>query len=249
MPTDRLLRIVESNETSTHLVASVRLVGRRDHAIDDGLAVLRFAGLKKSRIVPGLDEIALGVDPEEPASGSPLICPPRMNEALKPTSLCSRYDPSRRSMSRIASETRPATSNIVPRGPQVWSSVAGVGALLQHADHRLRAGEIPGAQQDEDPIARALEDRHLAEFREVVDAGVSAGVGREDDAVVQQDPYAIRHALRHLGAVIDPKLPCVIVPCWRDANQFADPIDPRARKPSCCGIAESRRSNSILTAE
>ncbi len=36
-----------------------------------------------------------------------------MNDALKPTSLSCKYSPSRRSMSRIASATSIATSNIV----------------------------------------------------------------------------------------------------------------------------------------
>jgi hypothetical protein len=45
-------------------------------------------------------------------------------------------------------------------------------ALLQSADYRLRAREAPGAQQDDDPIARTFEHRHLAEGREIIDTGV-----------------------------------------------------------------------------
>src|SRR6266849_4119225 len=46
-------------------------------------------------------------------SGSPLIWPPMMNEALNGLALLSRYLPSRRSISRTASETTTTTSNIV----------------------------------------------------------------------------------------------------------------------------------------
>src|SRR5450432_230212 len=44
---------------------------------------------------------------------SPMIWPPRMNEALKDSSCFSRCSPSRRSIARIASETTRATSNMV----------------------------------------------------------------------------------------------------------------------------------------
>ena len=66
MPTDRLLRIVESNDTSTHLVASAKRRRARDHAVDDRLAVLGFAGLEERRVDPGLDEVAFGIDAEQP---------------------------------------------------------------------------------------------------------------------------------------------------------------------------------------
>ena len=66
MPTDRLLRIVESNDTSTHFVASGERGRARDHAVDDRLAVLGLAGLEERRVDPGLDEVAFGVDAEQP---------------------------------------------------------------------------------------------------------------------------------------------------------------------------------------
>ena len=37
-----------------------------DHAIDDRLAVLRFTGLEVGRVDPRLDEVAFGIDPEQP---------------------------------------------------------------------------------------------------------------------------------------------------------------------------------------
>ena len=66
MPTERLLRMVESNETNTHFVASAQPGGRADHPIDDRLAVFRFARLEEGRVGAGLDEVALREDPEQP---------------------------------------------------------------------------------------------------------------------------------------------------------------------------------------
>jgi len=66
MPTDRLLRMVESNDTSTHFVASasaVRWVMTRSMI---GLPYFGFTGLKVGRIDSRLDEIALRIDSEEP---------------------------------------------------------------------------------------------------------------------------------------------------------------------------------------
>jgi hypothetical protein len=52
-----------------------------------------------------------------------------MNEALKPTSFSCRYSPSRRSISRIASATSIATSNIV-RALQRWVASSPAAQLL-----------------------------------------------------------------------------------------------------------------------
>ena len=65
MPTDRLLRIVESKDTSAHFVASAKAGGRSDDAIDDRFSVLRLAGLEKGRVAPRLDEVAFGIDSKE----------------------------------------------------------------------------------------------------------------------------------------------------------------------------------------
>ena len=88
--------------------------------------------------------------------GSPLICPPMMNEALK---------------GRAAGQVRPVAPLDIAHGvghedrdiehgarvPDVVGARPALAALLQHADHRLRARQVAGAQQHDDPIARALE--------------------------------------------------------------------------------------------
>ena len=85
-------------------------------------------------------------------------------------------------MSRIASATSIATSNIVRAFHRFGGPVAGGAALVQHADHGLRSGEVAGAQQDDDAVAATLEHRHLAELGEVVHAGIRARVRGEDHA-------------------------------------------------------------------
>jgi hypothetical protein len=81
--------MVESKDTSTHLMASsMRGVGR-DHAVDDGLAVLGFADLEVGRFRRRLDEVAFGIDQEQ-ALGSPAIWPPTMKLALASTLFCIR---------------------------------------------------------------------------------------------------------------------------------------------------------------
>ena len=57
--------MVESNEISTHLAASFCGVRRRQHAVEDRLAVLGFAQLEIRRLVGGFDEIALRIDVEQ----------------------------------------------------------------------------------------------------------------------------------------------------------------------------------------
>ena len=193
MPTDRLLRIVESNDTSTHLVASASGVAARDHAVDDRLAVLGLAGLEVWRVDASFDEIALGIDPEQPRRFAADL--PADDErgveadlvvlqvlAVAPLDVAHRVRDQHRHV-----EHR-------PRGPQVGNRIAGRAALVEHPDHRLRAGEVAGTQQDDDAVTVALEHRHLAEFGDVVHAGVGAGVRREDDPVVELDADAIGHA-------------------------------------------------------
>jgi hypothetical protein len=53
-------------------------------------------------------------------------------------------------------------------------------ALGQHADDCLGTSEIARAQEDNHPLALALENRHLAELGEIVDTGVGSRIRRED---------------------------------------------------------------------
>ena len=66
MPTERLLRMVESNDTSTHLAASASGVARAITRSMMGLPYLVSPVWKYGVSMPGFDEVALGVDPEQP---------------------------------------------------------------------------------------------------------------------------------------------------------------------------------------
>ena len=195
MPTDRLLRIVESKDTSTHFVASARGVSRRDHPVDDRLAVLRLAGLEVRRVDSRLDEVALGIDPEQPqrlAADLPAHDERRVESDL--VLLQVRAIPPLDVAHGVGDEHRDVEHR--PRAPEVGRRVAGVAALIQHADHGLRSGEVAGAQEDDDAVAAPLEHRHLAEPGDVVHAGVGARVRRENHPRVEHHAYAIRHSPR-----------------------------------------------------
>ena len=63
-------------------------------------------------------------------------------------------------------------------------SFSGFPALLQNADDGLRAGQVSRAQQDDQPVVRALEYGHLAERRKIIDPRIRARIRREHDSVV-----------------------------------------------------------------
>ena len=99
-----------------------------------------------------------------------------------------------------------------PGGPKVRCPIADLAALFEQANHRLCAGEIAGAKQHDDPVARAVEDGHLAEFRVVVDASMGAGVGRENDSILQKDANTISHVQIRLSIVIEQESLSIIIP-------------------------------------
>jgi hypothetical protein len=82
-----------------------------------------------------------------------------------------------------------------PSAPQIGGRVAGSAALVQHPDHSLRAGEVAGAQQDDDAIAATLEYGHLAELGDIVHAGMGARVRSENHPLVEHDADTVGHAM------------------------------------------------------
>ena len=57
----------------------------------------------------------------------------------------------------------------------------------------MRQREIAGGEQREEALARLLEDVHLAEGGDAVDAGIGARIRREHHALIEQDADAIGH--------------------------------------------------------
>src|SRR5882724_11709280 len=66
--------------------------------------------------------------------------------------------------------------------------------LGQGRQHRLADREIAGAGDRHDALAGLGEDVELAEGRDVVEAGIGAGVGDHDEPVPHQDPATIGHS-------------------------------------------------------
>src|SRR5258706_9588195 len=169
--------------------------GSRNYAVDDRLAVLGLAGLKVRRVEAGFDEIALGVDPEQPwrLTADLPADDERGIEAhlaflqvltVAPLDITHRIRDQHRDI-----EHRPCT-------PQVLGRIADSAALVQYADNSLRSGEISGAQQHDNTIAAPLEHRHLAELGDVVETGIGAGVRGENHPLVEHHAYAVGHASR-----------------------------------------------------
>jgi hypothetical protein len=82
----------------------------------------------------------------------------------------------------------------IGRGLQVQLAPGGTVLMFaQQRDHGLGDGEIAGALQHHDALARALEHGSLAEAVDLVDARTGAGVRQEDEPGVEQHADAVRH--------------------------------------------------------
>jgi hypothetical protein len=53
--------------------------------------------------------------------------------------------------------------------------------------------EIAGGKQAEEALVRLLEDEHLLEGRDAVDARIGAGIGAEREALVREDADTVAH--------------------------------------------------------
>jgi hypothetical protein len=66
-------------------------------------------------------------------------------------------------------------------------------ALGQRREHRLADGEVAGTGDRHDAVAGLGEDVELAEGRDVVEAGIGAGVGDHHQTVPNQNSATIGH--------------------------------------------------------
>src|SRR5579862_7263519 len=146
-------------EGDQHALHRISHAGRRcDHAIDDGLAILRLSRLKEERIAARLDEVAFG----EGAKQSQAVAldlaaydERGIEGALAAREMCTV--PALDIAHRIRYQNRNVEHGV--RGPDAGlAPILRVGALSQHTDDCLCASEIPGTEQHDDPIAGALED-------------------------------------------------------------------------------------------
>ena len=113
-------------------------------------------------------------------------------------SLSSRYSPSRRSMSRIASATSIATSNIVRALQRLANAAPSRSAASARRSRPAFRRGCPNSSRTMTRSPRALEHRHLAELGDIVHAGVRARIRREDHALVEHYADTVSHAPRFL---------------------------------------------------
>ena len=193
MPTDKLLRMVESNETRMHLVASASVVVGVMTRSMIGFPYLASPVCRNGVSVSGFDEVALGVDAKQPRR---LAFELSTDDERGVERNGTAFQEGRVATLDVAHGIRNEDCHVEhgARSPQVGRSIRDLAALLQHADHGLRPGQVAGAQQDEHAIAGPLEHGHFAELGEVIHAGVRARVRREDDPILEQDADTVRHA-------------------------------------------------------
>jgi len=65
--------------------------------------------------------------------------------------------------------------------------------VLQDLAHGLRDRQIARRQQHHEAVARLFIDHHLAERADLVQTGVGAGIGQENQSGVEFDGDAVRH--------------------------------------------------------
>ena len=73
------------------------------------------------------------------------------------------------------------------------STPVGGEVAVDAIEHLLRRGEVAGRLEDEEPIRRRLDHVQLAVRADVVDARVGAGVGQEDERVLEPEGQAVGH--------------------------------------------------------
>ena len=126
----------------------------------------------------------------------PLIWPPNRNETSKETS----SDLSAGALGGMDVADRPADAlRGLEHGRRVHQGLelAGVGvleALGQGRQHRLADRQIAGAGDRHDALAGLGEDMQLAEGRDVVEAGIGAGIRDHDETVPHQNSATIGHS-------------------------------------------------------
>jgi hypothetical protein len=194
MPTDRLLRMVESNDTRAHLVASMRLAEVMMTRSTMGFSVLRFAGLEEGRIGTRLDEIAFGEGPEEPQRLAFDLAADDERGIESQSAFLEVFPVAELDVAyRVRNHDRYIEHRA--NAPDVRHAALRITSLFQNADDRLCSCETPGTQQHDHPIAHALKNGHLAKLRKIVDACVGAGIRREDHPLLEQNADAVGHVV------------------------------------------------------
>ncbi len=167
----------------------------REHAVQHRLAVLGLAHLEIGRLGRGLDEIAGRVHLEEPhALALDLAAEHHRHVEIHPRSLQRRavalvHVPHGRAQYAGGVEHAPG----VPDGDGIAAVAVHQLFGLQDFPHRLGDAQVAGREQHHEAVTRTLVDHHLAEGADLVEAGVGAGIGQEDQSGIELDGDAVRH--------------------------------------------------------
>ena len=194
----RLQRGIETDHQQFHRIfhAHLRIIA----ADDDRSAVFGLADLEERGVPARLDEVAFGVDHEQPRlhAGNLPCDDDRRREAppaLHPVRILAFRDDRSQQLAdfgRDLEHGRRFEDDVVPL-------VRFLHPFFELADDRLRAGQIAGRQQRDDPLARDVPGEHLAKDRDIVDAGIGARIAHQDESLVEHHAHAIRHLDFPLG--------------------------------------------------
>ncbi len=183
---------IHRDQADLQRVVEIDVIG--DGAVEHRLAVFVFADLQIGRVGGALDEIAGAVDHEQPHPRA-LDLTAEQERDVEGDILGAQ----RRAFQRMHLADGVADPlRRLEHGRRVHQGfdLAGLRilkTLAQHREHRLADGEIAGAGDGHDAVARLVEDVQLAEGRDVVEAGIGAGIGDHHQPVAHQNSAAIRH--------------------------------------------------------
>ena len=163
-----------------------------EHAVDDRFAVLRFTDLEVGRLGGRLDEVAGGVDVEQARWLAGDLAAKNETGAELDAEGFKRVGIAQEHLAQGIADMAGGLEEI-GHVHQRRSLAVGPDRFLQHRDERLRDRQVAGTQEHDGALAGLLEDRHLAEGADLVDAGVGARVGEENDALVEEHADAISH--------------------------------------------------------
>src|ERR1700733_675289 len=186
---------IDGNQAHFQRVVEVHL--EIDGAVENGLAVFVLADLQIRRIGRAFDEIAGGIDHEEP---HPLAHDLTAEQERDVETHIGAFQ--RLAFGRVDGANDIAdTLRRLKHGRRIHQRFALAGfqivvAFHQYADHRLADRQVAGRRDRHDALLRIIECVQLAEGRNVVDAGIGSRIGEHHEPLAHENSTAIGHRLR-----------------------------------------------------
>ncbi|WP_341872331.1 hypothetical protein [Lutibaculum baratangense] len=173
----------------------------RGRAIENRLAVFVLADLQVGRVGGGLDEVAGRVDHEQPGAPFADLAGEQDRDVETAALVLQRLAVDPVDLAHDAADEMGGLEHRGCRPDRVLLAGRGVlDPLGGVAEDRLSRGEVAGRGHGHDALPLLLEDVELAERRDVVEPGIRARVGDDDDAVTDEKANAIGHlAVRRKG--------------------------------------------------